>query len=147
MLPRLLPGTPATEAVRIAISESLVADVNMNDARAAMTIWLKQLARDLKYDIEYSPKVFDTTDEIISRARNGRLDAVSLNILEYRQIADYLDPSQVVAPSPGQGPDRYMLLAKRGSGFGQLAQLRGRRLSMLKAPKTCVAPAWIAKVL
>jgi ABC-type phosphate/phosphonate transport system substrate-binding protein len=143
----LLPAAPAAGALRMALSESLVAEVNLNDARGAMTTWLKQMMKDLKYDIEYSPKVFDTPEEIISRARSGRMDAVALNILEYRQIADCLDPSQVVSQSATSGPDRYVLLAKRESGFGQLGHLRGQRLCMLKAPKMCVAPAWIANVL
>jgi ABC-type phosphate/phosphonate transport system substrate-binding protein len=143
----LLRAAPAADAVRMAFSESLVADVNINDARAAMTTWLKQMAKDLKYDIEYSPKVFETTEEIVSRTRGGRVDAVALNILEYRQIADCLDPSQVVTETSGSGLDQYVLLAKRESGPPQLGHLRGRRLCMLKSPKMCVAPAWISNVL
>jgi hypothetical protein len=141
---KLLRATSAG-VVRMAFSESLVAEVNMNDARAAMTTWLRQMMKDMKYNIEYSPQVFDTTEEIISRARTGRMDAVALNILEYRQIADYMDPSQVVAQSASRGPDRYVLLAKRETG--QLSHLLGRRLCMLKSPKMCVAQAWIANVL
>jgi hypothetical protein len=143
----LLPATAGALTVRMALSESLVADVNMNDARAAMTTWLKQMIKDMNLDIEYSPKVFDTTEEIVSRARSGRMDAVALNILEYRQIAECLDPSQVVAQSASGGLDRYVLLVKRENGSPQLGRLRGRRLCMLKAPKMCVAPAWIANVL
>jgi ABC-type phosphate/phosphonate transport system substrate-binding protein len=141
----MLPGSPGAGAVRMAISESLVANVNLDDARAAMGHWLKQMEKDLKYEIEYPPHVFDTTEEIISRARSGRVDAVALNILEYRQIADCLDSSQVIAASPSSGMDRYVLLAK--SDLAQLGRLRGRRLCMLKAPKMCVAPAWISNVL
>ncbi len=144
---RLLRAAPAGGAVRMAFSESLVADVNINDARAAMTTWLKQLAKDLKYEIEYSPKIFDTSEEIVSRARSGRVDAVALNILEYRQIADCMDPSQVVTETSSRGLDQYVLLAKRESGPPQLAHLRGRRLCVLKSPKMCVASAWISNVL
>jgi len=35
------PGSANKPAVRLAISESLVSGVNLNDARAAMLIWLR----------------------------------------------------------------------------------------------------------
>lgn len=133
--------------VRLAISETMVADVNMNDARAAMLIWIRQMMKDLGVTIDLNPNVFDTTEEIIGRARAGRLDAVALNILEYRQIADVLDPTQIVAAAGKAGLEQYVLLARRDSGFQQLGNLRGKRLSILKGPKMCVAGAWIANIL
>jgi hypothetical protein len=133
--------------VRMAISESLVTDVNMNDARAAMVIWLKRMMADLNVVIEFNPKVFDTTAEILRRARHGEFDTVALNVVEYRQIAEFLDPTQVMVETGAAGPQQYLLLAKRNSGIQQLADLRGRRLIMLRAPKMCVAPAWLSTIL
>src|SRR5450432_3074054 len=125
--------------IRLAISESLVTDVNINDARAAMLIWLKRISQELKLVVEYSPKVFDPTEEILRRARSSQLDAVALNVVEYRQIADVLDPSQIIAEGGAPGLEQYILLAKRSSGIQRLGDVRGRRLCMLKHPKMCVA--------
>jgi len=133
--------------VRLAISESLVTDVNINDARAAMVIWLQRMMVDLNVVIEINPKVFDTTLEIVRRARTGQLDAVALNVVEYRQIADFLDPSEVMAEAGTEGEEQYILLAKRNGGIQHVADLRGRRLTMLKTPKMCVASAWISTLL
>ena len=133
--------------VRLAISESLVSDVNLNDARAAMAIWIKRMMTDLDVVVTLSPKVFDTTEEILRRARNRELDCVALNVVEYRQIADVLDPAGIVAEGGASGEEQYILLAKRNNGIRGLADLRGRRLSELKAPKMCVARAWLSTVL
>jgi ABC-type phosphate/phosphonate transport system substrate-binding protein len=146
-LPRALAAADAGAPVRLAISESMVADVNLNDARAAMAIWLKRMMVDLNLVIEFNPKVFDTTEEIVRRARSGQLDAVALNVVEYRQIADVLDPSQIVGESGAAGMEQYLLLAKRNSGIQHLGDLRGRRLYALKAPKMCVADAWLSTLL
>jgi ABC-type phosphate/phosphonate transport system substrate-binding protein len=146
-LPRALAAAGADAPVRLAISESMVADVNMNDARAAMAIWLKRMMVDLNVVIEFNPKVFDTTEEIFRRARSGLLDAVALNVVEYRQIADVLDPSQIIAQAGTAGLDQYLLLAKRNGGIQQLGDLRGGRLCTLKAPKMCVADAWLTTIL
>ena len=146
-LPRALAATDGDAPVRLAISESLVTDVNMNDARAAMLIWIKRMMVDLNVAIEFNPKVFDTTEEILSRVRGGKLDAVALNVVEYRQVADMLDSSQVVAQAGSAALEQYILLAKRNSGIRQVSNLRGCRLCTLKTPKMCVAPAWLSTIL
>jgi phosphonate transport system substrate-binding protein len=133
--------------VRLAISESMVTNVNLNDARAAMAIWIKRMEADLNVVVELNPKVFDTTEEILRRTRNGQLDCVALNVVEYRQIADLLDPHEVIAEGGASGPEQYVLLVNRKSGVHQLGDLRGRRLCILKGPKMCVADAWLSTIL
>ena len=145
--PETLSAADAGATVRLAISESLVADVNINDARAAMLIWIKRMEQDLNVAVEINPKVFDTTQEVLRRARGGQLDTVALNVIEYRQIADVLDPSQIVAETGAAGQAQYIVLAKRNSGIQHLGDLRGRRLFVLKAPKMCVASAWLSTIL
>jgi len=138
----------AAEApLRLAISESLVADVNMADARASMAFWLKQMTSDLQMPIEFNPQVFDTTAEIVTRARAGRLDAAALNIFEYRQLVDVLDPNQVISEGGAVGQEQYVVLTKRSSGFDQLKDLRGRRLCVLKGPKLCASTPWLTTIL
>ena len=146
-LPRALAAAGAGTPVRLAISESLVADVNLNDARAAMQIWVKRIAQDMKVVVEFNPKVFDTSEEILRRTRSGQLDTVALNIVEYRHVANLLDASQIVAESFTQGPEQYVILVKRDSGIQKLGDLRGRRLILLKNPKMCVASAWLSTLL
>jgi phosphonate transport system substrate-binding protein len=133
--------------VRLAISESLVADVNITDARAATRIWINRLMTDLDIKVELSPRVFDTTEEIIRRARTNTFDAVALNVVEYRQIADCLDPSQIIVETGVGGLAQYVLLAKRNSGIQHLSNLHKRGLCILKSPKMCVASAWLTTIL
>jgi phosphonate transport system substrate-binding protein len=133
--------------IRLAISDSLVADVNLNDARAAMLIWIKRMTSEMNLAVEINPRVFDTAEEILRRVRSGQLDAVALNVIEYRQIADVLDPGEIIAEADATGLEQYILLARRNSGIQHLSDLRGRRLCMLKAPKMCVAGAWLTAIL
>ena len=135
------PGVP----IRMAMSESIVADVNLNDARVAMLIWIKKIGQELNVVVEFDPRVFDTSQQIVSRIRRGQLDAVALNIIEYRQAANDLDSGQVVCDAGSF--EQCVILAKRDSGFKQLGDLKGRRLCMLKTSKMCIAPAWLATIL
>jgi len=136
--------TEAVAPIRLAVSESLVSQVNLNDARAAMQVWLKRMSQDLNIPIEFSPRVFDTSEEILRRARAGQFDAVALNVIEYREIADALDPGHVIAESDGE---QYLLLTKSAGPVRRLSDLRGKRLTVLRAPRMCLAAPWLANLL
>jgi phosphonate transport system substrate-binding protein len=144
-LPPTLSAADSSAPVHLAISESVVGDVNLNDARAAMLVWIKRLTDDLNVVID--PKLFNSTQEIVERMRRGQLDAVAVNVIEYRQIADLLDPNQIVASRGAAGPQQYLILARQSSGVRQLGDLKGRRFCMLKTPVMCVAPAWLTTLL
>jgi len=141
-LPRALAAADAAVPVRLAISQSVMGDVNLNDARVAMQIWIDQMARGVNVAIDL--KLLDTQG-ILDCARRGQADALALNVIEYRQIADILDPSVIV--TGGQAADQYLMLAKQNSGIRQLGDLKGRRLCTLKNAGMCVAPAWLSTLL
>ncbi|MBL0160036.1 MAG: PhnD/SsuA/transferrin family substrate-binding protein [Bryobacterales bacterium] len=146
-LPGALAATEAAAPLRLAISESLVTDVNMNDARAAMRIWIQLISKNLNLVVEFNPKVFETTEEVMNRVRRGLCDSAAINVVEYRQLSDVLDPSLLIASAGTAGQEQYILLAKRNGGVGQLGDLRGRRLISLTTPRMCVASAWLSTIL
>jgi phosphonate transport system substrate-binding protein len=137
----------AVAPVRLAISETLVSDVNLNDARVAMAMWLKQMMVDLNVSIEIVPKVFEPTAEIVRRVRSAQVDAAAMNIIEYRQLADVLDPRTFIGQAGPSGAETYVVLVKRSSGMQHLGDLRARRLARLTGPHMCLGPAWLATVL
>ena len=141
------PAADGLPPLRIAISETMIEDVNLNDARAAMQTWIKRLQSDLGVAIEMDPKVFSTTDDIVRRIRAGQLDSAALNVVEYQPIANLFDPTGLLVGTGASGPDQYVVLVKRAAEFKSLSNLRGRRLNVLKSPKMCVAPAWLATLL
>jgi len=144
-LPGALAATEGFAPVRFAISDTVVGDVNLNDARAAMQIWIKRMSQEL--DLVIDPKLFNTTQEIVERTRRGQLDAVAMNVIEYRMIANLLDSSQVVTSIGAEGLNQYLIVVKRNSGIRHLSDLKGRRLCELKNPRMCVAPHWLLTIL
>jgi phosphonate transport system substrate-binding protein len=146
----LMLGAPAVLAaaaapLRFAISESVVGELNLNDARAAMSIWLNRLARD--HNVVIEPRLFATTQEIQEGVRRGQFDAIAVNAIEYRPIAEALDSSQLITSAGAAGMEQYLILAKQNSGIRQLGDLKGRRLCMLNTSKMCLAPAWLFTLL
>jgi phosphonate transport system substrate-binding protein len=146
LMPEALAAGDTGPPVRFAISESLVAtNVNINDARVATRLWIDRVRLEVNATID--PKMFSTSQEIVDRCRRNELDMIVLNALEYRQIANLLDPSQIVTATSEDGQERYLILAKRNSPIRSLADLKGRRLIVLKNPKMCLGAAWLEGVL
>lgn len=135
----------ARTKVRLALSETILSEVNLNDARAAMKVWIRVMGRDL--DVAVDEKLFSTTAEIHARARRGELDTIALNVIEYRPIADLLESSQMVSAAGTAGNEQYQLVVKRDGGPSRLEDLKGRRLNVLRSPRMCLAADWLANTL
>lgn len=144
-LRRRASATDGGIPVRLAISESILGDVNLNDARVAMNLWIKRMVAEV--NVVLDPKLFSPIQDIVDRARRGQLDAIALNVIEYRLIAELLDPSQIVTAQGGAGVEQYLILAREKSGVRSVGDLKGQRFCMLKTPKMCIAPAWLQNLL
>jgi len=136
----------AAGPLRLALSETLVTDVNMNDARAALLVWIRRICQEMDLPVEYKPDVFDTSAEILKRIRAGQVDAVAINIVEYRQVADSLDSSEVLIQEDA-AKRQYVLLVKSNGGVGKLAELGGKKLIVQRSPTLCIAREWLTSIL
>lgn len=141
-------ATPEGSAglVRLGISESVVNDVNIVDARAAMIVWLRRLAETVGLHVQHDPQVFEPPARLEEKLRRGMLDTVALNIVEFRHMMGLLDARWVTVPVKRSGLS-YMLLVSRESGIRRLADLKGRRLLLPTGNTACIGPAWLATLL
>lgn len=132
--------------VSLALSESLVGDFNVADARAAMTVWIRRIAQDLKLDIAVAPQVFEPPARLFARLRAGSVDTVAVTVSEYRQIVGSLDRTEITVPSQRTKLE-YVLLVRSDGAVTRVSQLRGKKLVMLKSMATHVAPAWLSNLV
>ncbi|MBL8173212.1 MAG: PhnD/SsuA/transferrin family substrate-binding protein [Bryobacterales bacterium] len=132
--------------LRFGLSEGVVAGMNINDARAAMRVWLRRVAGDLQVQLALVPEVFESFERIESQLRQGGLDAVGIDMIEYRQLARLLSSRCVVVPAQ-RDPLSYVVLVKQGAGIKTIAGLRGRRLMMLTSQHARLAPHWLSTLL
>ena len=132
--------------IRLAVSESLLPEINVSDAKAAMLVWIQRIGKELGLHVEYGSQGVVKGAEIYERLRSQSVDAVAINAIEYRHMASMLDRIAVVGDIEG-GAYRYQVLVKRGSGIRRLVDLRGRSLTQLVSPAACLGPAWISASL
>jgi len=137
---------PQPSAIRFALSETLVHGVNLADARATMSIWMRRISQDIKVEILFDPQVFDSTAQLHRKIREGAVDAVALNALEYRMVAQYLDPAEIATEVDGAG-FRYLLLVPTASAAQQARDLRGKSITLLEGRTACLIPHWLRTLL
>lgn len=140
------PARAAEDILRLGISESLVRDVSIADAKAAMVVWMKRIASELRLDLRYIPEVFESAENLTAKLKQGLVDTVAMNLLEYRRVREWLDPREITVPSQKTALT-YVLLVRSDSGVAKVADLRGRRLLMLDSLQTCIAPAWLSTLI
>ncbi len=150
LLRRMLPGLAAAGGrgaeppLVLAISMNLAPDANLNDARAAMQVWLDWAGRSHNMMVRMAPGVFVPSAELLEMIRLQRVDAFALDVVEYRQVAEHVDPRwMIVSDLDPQGGAEYALVVPRG-GARTIADLRGKRIVRWRAPATRLSDEWLA---
>lgn len=134
--------------MRIGASATLLgSDVNGNDARAALKVWCDTFARETGLRIVYPPDGFSPPEQLYQKIRDGQVDAFSLPLPEYLQIASYTDSSLLVEQSYVNGGEEYLILVHADSGLQHPADLHGRSLVQYVGNPMCLANDWLAVLL
>jgi ABC-type phosphate/phosphonate transport system substrate-binding protein len=134
--------------LRIASSISLLGDVNLNDARAAIRSWADAIVKETGLQIDYDATPLTTPERLIEEARKGSVDAFGITVLEYMQLAPYIDKNLLLIDQAyAEGGLEYLLLVHEESGIKNLADLRGRQLTVTNTADMCLEPAWLESAL
>jgi hypothetical protein len=115
--------------VTVAVSEETLAGANINDARAAYTVWTQEVTRHLgSVRAVVNPKIFLPSEELLRDVRAGTVDCYGITALEYIKVADVTDPN-------------FILLQD------SIADLRGAQMIVHHHPDLVLAPAWLETTL
>jgi ABC-type phosphate/phosphonate transport system substrate-binding protein len=140
-----LPTRLNAPPLRVAVSGRVVTGVNLNDARAAMSIW----TRELLHSIGLEPVPHDNwvmeSDQLLASIRGGTMDLFCITVREYRQVTPYVDTSRIITDD--EGGDELLLVVRERSGGASLADLRGRSLIQWDSPRTTLAEPWLTVAL
>lgn len=134
--------------LRLAISADTLAGANVNDARAAYLVWLREVARH--YSVQTAvvvPEVFLPSDELIRKVREGSLDCFGFTAPELVKIVDLTDPGTLVLQDYLADGMQYILLVHRNSAFKKLADLSGAHVVSHLHRDMLLSPAWLGTLL
>ena len=132
----------------VAISEETLAGANVNDARAAYRVWLKELVNQYgAKTAEPVPEIFISSEELIRDVHQNTIDCYGVTALEFAKIADLTDPDNLVVQDYFSDGMEYLLLVHNQSRFKTISDLRGANIvSHLHRDMALLQP-WLSTVL
>ena len=140
-------GQPA-EPFRLAFSSNMFTEVSLNDARAAMKVWMMTVAKDRDIAIDPEPNICASVEDAIRLAGEQRVDGFGLTLDEFARLARVIPCSELaVSITGGQEAESYVLLARKAGPVGSVEDLAGRRLTVLLNPRMSLALSWLDTVL
>ena len=145
-----LPAEEASTArpFRLAFTSSMFTEVNENDARAAMKVWIMTVAQEKGIPVEPDPHVYATVEELLQADRANQIDGFGLIAPEYAYLSQTMKFDRFAAGVHGGGiADEYVLLVRQDSGLEWIEQLQGRSLNVLENPRMSLALIWLDTVL
>ncbi len=140
---------PSQPRIRVALSETMVRDLNPNDSRAAMRAWADSLARETGFQVSLQTLNQDRdfvarTPDLFEAVRRFLVDAFAITVPEYIQLSQYADPRTIMVDEITlRGGHELIILVHRQRGIPNLAGLKGRQLTIHSSPRTAIVPAWL----
>ena len=133
---------------RVAASLSLVSDVNMNDARAAMRSWATEIAKMAGMEADPTSQPLLAPERLTEMVRKGNVDAFAATTPEYLKVAAFTDPHSLwVDRGFVEAGEEYLILTHDQSSLRSVPDLSGHELLLFTNPSTCLAANWLEGLL
>ena len=126
----------------------MFAGVNENDAKASIKALAATVARERGIPADPNPLLLAGTEAVAAAVGAGTVDAVGMTTDEYWALAHEVSFDRFLMAVKNDDPaEEYVVLVHRESGLKDLADLRGKRLSIYENPRMCLAPVWLEVAL
>lgn len=132
----------------VAISAETLGGANLNDARAAYSIWIQEVTGQMgKVGTTIVPQIFLPSDELLRQVRSGAVTCYGITAIEYMKIADLTDPNYLLLQDSLADGMEYLLLVHNQSRYRSMTDLRGAQLIVHHRPNLVLVPAWLETTL
>ena len=124
--------------------ETMSSSVNRNDVLAAMQACILSIAREWGVEVNPTPQMYESNEEIICALRNKEVDVLTLRLDDYFAISDEEKLGSPFASVVNQQlAVNYVLLVRKEAPVEMLADLQGGRLLVLNQSRMLLADIWL----
>lgn len=143
---QVVPLEPLT--LHAGFTRSSFRNVNADDATAAFRVFAQTVARKRGYQMDTDVRLFESPEACEAEIRKGGINMAILDTWDYlgMDIGQVMDP-EYVHVEQGSIYKQYLLLTRRGGGATNLAELRGKPLTMLEGKGGNLSRAWLDRLL
>lgn len=134
----------------IGYMRNLFNGVDINDAQAAVKVWVNEIIKTIKYGNNYNikTKIYNNFNEVYLDIKDNELAALSLNSQDYFNNVNKLGLEPVIVPSvDGEVGYEYYLLVRKEEGIKSLKQLKDKSIGLLTESDNSAAIMWLDVIL
>jgi len=130
---------------RFAFTSNMFPEVNENDARAAMKVWIQQISEARHIAADSNPLIFHDVQTVAAAFKTNTISGVGLTAPEFATLSRTQNFNRLgVAAYDGRRiVEQYVVLVRKESQIVKLDQLVGRTLTVLESPRMSLATIWL----
>jgi ABC-type phosphate/phosphonate transport system substrate-binding protein len=134
--------------LRVGFSARVFPNVDQRDARIAMELWTRELARGLGYKVEPQTIIFQKPNELMESVNKGEMTVVTLPATEYLQMRDRVRMTPEIVEASNEGLSRrFQIIVRKDSGIRSLADLRGKTIFIPSSSRFNISHVWLDVLL
>ena len=126
--------------------KNLFNQVDLNDAKAAIKVWLDELVKTYNFSDGYQLKVkiYDQFEELSKEMNNDHLAIVAMNTIDYINNNEKIGLDTVLVPSAeGDIFSQYYILVRKESGYKDIKDLKGIIIGVLSGTNQAASTCWL----
>jgi phosphonate transport system substrate-binding protein len=126
--------------------KNLFNEVDINDAKAAIKVWINQLVKSSHYEDQYTlqVKIYNQFEDLNKGIKNDSLAIVALNTIDFINNGEKIGLEPVLAPSTkGDIFEQYYILVRKDARYKNLIDLRGANVGVLTGTNSAVPGYWL----
>ena len=138
------PSVAANRVFSFAFSEKLFNEVKLEDARAAMKVWMTTVAQAHGIPIDPEPKICANLEEMLQVTKGKTIEGFGVTAEEYWRLGKEIKLDRLaVSVKDGRITEEYVILVHQDSGIQGISDIRGRSLIILENPRMSLATVWL----
>lgn len=132
------------DMLRLGFSATMFNGLNESDARASIKALAATIAREEGIQADPDPVITPNLEKTAEAVRTGLVDAISITMEEYYHLRTQASFDRfLVATYVNDPTETYLLLVHKQSSLLTLADLQGKKLSVLTGARMSLALPWI----
>jgi phosphonate transport system substrate-binding protein len=131
---------------KIVFIKDILPQVNINDAYAALKVWVNELSKISKNKFEAEPEIVNNIEDIKNIPDRGNILLINMKIQDYFEYKDKLKLEGAYLPTNnGSVYNTYILLSRCDSR--NIGSLKGKKLGLQSTPIAEIQNEWLDVVL
>ncbi len=128
----------------IGYMKNLFNEVDLNDAKASVKVWVNEIVKTYHYSDGYNlkAKIYDQFDEVNEAMKYDSLAILGLNTFDYLNNKIGLDPVLATA-AEGDVYAEYYILVRKNDRYKNILDLKGANIGLLSVTNHIASRLWL----